>query len=66
MSPFPLPGAPTDIVASPDQNWLEVIYIAAGPARVAVFSIDNYGDLTMAATSAAICAAQFSSVAISH
>jgi hypothetical protein len=33
---------------------------------VAVFSIDNYGDLTMAATSPAIGAAQFSGVAISQ
>jgi hypothetical protein len=61
-----LPGSPTDIAVSPDQNWLAVIYTAAGAAHVAVFSIDNYGDLTMAATSPAIGAAQFSGVAISQ
>ncbi len=62
----PLPGSPTDITVSPDQNWLAVIYTAAGAAHVAVFSIDNFGDLTMAATSPAIGAAQFSGVAISQ
>ena len=62
----PLPGSPTDITVSHDQNWLAVIYTAAGAAHVAVFSIDNYGDLTMAATSPAIGAAQFSGVAISQ
>jgi hypothetical protein len=62
----PVPGSPTDIAVSPDQNWLAVIYTAAGAAHVAVFSIDNYGDLTMAATSPAIGAAQFSGVAISQ
>ena len=62
----PVPGTPTDITVSPDQNWLAVIYTTAGAAHVAVFSIDNYGDLTMAATSPAIGAAQFSGVAISQ
>jgi len=63
---IPVPGTPTDITVSPDQNWLAVIYTAAGAAHIAVFSIDNYGDLTMAATSPAIGAAQFSGVAISQ
>jgi hypothetical protein len=62
----PLPGSPTDIAVSADHNWLAVIYAAAGEAHVAVFSIDSYGDLTKAATSPAIGAAQFSGVAISQ
>lgn len=61
-----LPGTPTDITVSPDQNWLAVIYSAAGAAHIAVFSIDNHGDLTLAATSPAIGAAHFSGVAISQ
>lgn len=62
----PVPGTPTDITVSPDQNWLAVIYTAAGAAHVAVFSIDNYGGLSLAATSPAIGAAQFSGVAVSQ
>ncbi len=62
----PLPGTPTDITVSPDQNWLAVIYTAAGAAHVAVFSIDNHGDLSLAATSPAVGAAQFSGIAISQ
>ena len=63
---IPLPGTPTDITVSPDQNWLAVIYTADGAAHVAVFSIDHHGDLTLAATSPAIGAPQFSGVAISQ
>lgn len=62
----PLSGTPTDIAVSPDRNWLAVIYTAAGAAHVAVFSIDNYGGLTLAATSPGIGAAQFNGVAISQ
>jgi hypothetical protein len=62
----PLPGTPTDITVSPDQNWLAVIYTASGAAHVAVFSIDSHGDLTMAATSPAVGATGFSGVAISQ
>ncbi|HEY3707703.1 MAG TPA: hypothetical protein VGL22_21765 [Terracidiphilus sp.] len=62
----PVPGTPTDITVSPDRNWLGVIYTAAGAAHVAVFSIDNYGGLTLAATSPAVGAAQFNGVAISQ
>lgn len=62
----PLPGIPTDITVSPDQSWLAVIYTAAGAPHVAVFSIDTYGDLSLAATSPAVGAAQFSGVAISQ
>lgn len=62
----PVPGTPTDITVSPDQNWLAVIYTAAGAAHLAVFSINNYGDLALVATSPTIGAAQFSGVAISQ
>jgi hypothetical protein len=62
----PVPGTPTDITVSPDRNWLAVIYNAAGAAHVAVFSIDNYGNLNLVATSPAIGVAQFSGVAISQ
>jgi hypothetical protein len=62
----PLPGTPTDITVSPDRNWLAVIYTASGAAHVAVFSIDSYGNMTLAATSPGIGAAQFNGVAISQ
>lgn len=62
----PVPGIPTDIAVSTDQNWLAVIYTAAGSGHVAVYSVDNYGDLSLAATSPAIGVAQFSGVAISQ
>jgi hypothetical protein len=63
---IPLPGAPTDITVSPDKKWLAVIYSAAGSAYVAVFGIDVYGDLTLAATSSPSDVASFSGVAISE
>jgi hypothetical protein len=62
----PLPGSPTDVAVSPDRKWLAVIYSTGGEAYVAVFSIDNYGDLTKAATSNPIGVASFSGVAISE
>jgi hypothetical protein len=62
----PLPGSPSDITVSPDGNWLAVIYSAGGQAYVAVFSIDQYGDLTKTATSSAIGVASFSGVAFSE
>jgi len=62
----PVAGTPTDMTVSPDQNWLAIIYTAAGAAHVAVFSIDSYGDLSLAATSPAVGATQFSGVAISQ
>jgi hypothetical protein len=62
----PLAGTPTDIAVSPDQDWLAVIYTASGAAHVAVFSIDNYGDLTLAATSPGIGVAQFNGMAFSQ
>ena len=61
-----LPGTPTDIAVSPDENWLAVIYTAAGEAHVAVFFIDHYGGLTLAATSPTVGAAQFNGVAFSQ
>jgi hypothetical protein len=61
-----LPGTPTDIAVSPDEHWLAVIYAAAGEAHIAVFSIDHYGSLTLAATSPAVGATQFSGVAFSQ
>jgi hypothetical protein len=61
-----LPGAPTDITVSRDGKWLAVIYASGDGAHVAVFSVDAHGDLTPAATSAAIGIAAFSGVAISE
>jgi hypothetical protein len=62
----PLPGSPTDITVSPDQKWLAVIYTADGQAYVGVFSIDEHGDLTPAATSRSIGVPSFSGVAFSE
>ena len=46
----PVAGVPTDITVSPDGRWLAVIYSAADGSggRIAVFSIDRYGDLSLA------------------
>lgn len=64
----PLAGTPTDITVSSDGKCLAVIYTAADSsgARVAVFSIDAYGDLTPVATSDPIGVAAFNGVAISQ
>lgn len=62
----PLPGAPTDITVSKDHKWLAVIYSANGSGYVAVFAIDDYGDLTPEATSNPIGVPAFSGVAISE
>ena len=64
----PLPGVPTDVTASREGKWLAVIYTAAdgSGARVAVFSIDSYGDISLAATSSPIGVATFNGVAISE
>lgn len=64
----PLPGVPTDVTVSRDGKWLAVIYTATDGSggRIAVFSIDTYGDLTLAATSSPIGAASFNGVAISQ
>lgn len=62
----PLPGTPTDISVSPDKKWLGVIYTASDGAHVAVFSIDEHGDLTAVANSPAVGVAVFSGVAFSQ
>jgi hypothetical protein len=63
-----VPGVPTDITVSRDQNWLAVIYTAADGSggRVAVYAIDAYGDLSPVATSNPIGVAGFNGVAISQ
>jgi hypothetical protein len=65
---IPLPGTPTDITVSEDQQWLAVIYTASDGtgARAAVYSIDAQGDLTLAATSGSIGVASFNGVAFSE
>ena len=62
----PLPGAPTDITVAPDHKWLAVIYSAGGEAYVAVFAIDDHGDLKPVATSSPIGVSSFNGVAISQ
>lgn len=62
----PVPGVATDITVSADGKWLAVIYNAGNEAYVAVFSIDAYGGLTLAATSSSIGVPAFSGVAISE
>jgi hypothetical protein len=63
-----LPGTPTDITVSPDKKWLAVIYTASNGTGgiVSVFSIDPYGDLTLAATSSPVGITSFNGVAISE
>ena len=64
----PVGGVATDLTVSPDGKWLAVIYTAAdgSGARVAAFSIDRYGDLSLAATSAPLGVTAFNGVAISQ
>lgn len=62
----PVPGVATDITVSRDEKWLAVIYAAADGAHIAVFSIDDHGDLKQMTTSPAIGAAAFSGVAFSE
>jgi hypothetical protein len=63
-----LPGTPTDITVSRDKSWLAVIYTAADGSggRIALYSIDDYGDLTLMATSSPVGVAGFNGVAISQ
>jgi hypothetical protein len=65
---IPVPGVATDISVSPDQKWLAVIYAATDGTggHVAVFSIDDFGDLTLYATSEAIGVTSFNGVAFSE
>ncbi len=64
----PVAGTPTDLSVSPDGQWLAVIYTAADGSggRVAVFAIDAYGDLSLAATSSPIGVPGLNGVAISQ
>ena len=64
----PLPGVPTDVTVSRDGKWLAVIYTAADNSggRIALFAIDGYGDLSLAATSNPVGIASFSGVAFSQ
>ena len=62
----PLAGIPTDLAVSPDKDWLAVIYTDAGAAHLAVFSIDNFGNIQLSASSPAIGATQFNGVAFSR
>ncbi len=64
----PVPGVPTDVTVSRDRKWFAVIYTAADGSggRIAVFAIDTYGDLSLAATSSPIGVASFNGVAISQ
>jgi hypothetical protein len=64
----PLPGSPTDVSVSRDQQWLAVIYTSTDGSggHVAVFAIDPYGDLNLVATSAPVGAPGFNGVAISE
>ena len=49
----PVGGVPTDVSVSRDGKWLAVIFTAADGSgwRISVFSIDAFGDLSLAATS---------------
>ena len=64
----PVAGVPTDVSVAPDGKWLAVIFTAAdgSGARISVFSIDAYGDLSLAATSEPIGVASFNGVAFSQ
>jgi 6-phosphogluconolactonase (cycloisomerase 2 family) len=62
----PMPGVPTDLAVSADHKWLVVIYTASGSGYVAVFAINPYGDITLAARSSPIGSGAFNGVAISQ
>ena len=64
----PVGGVATDITVSRDGKWLAVIFTASdgSGARISVFSIGAYGDLTLAATSEPVGVASFSGVAFSQ
>ena len=63
-----LPGVPTDLTVSRDAKWLAVIYTAADGSggRIALFAIDDFGDLSFAATSNPVGVTSFNGVAISQ
>lgn len=62
----PVPGVVTDVTVSGDGKWFAAIYTANDSGYVALFSIDQYGDLTRVATSSPIGVTSFSGVAISQ
>ncbi len=64
----PVAGVPTDLTVSRDGKWLAVIYTAADGSggRIAIYSIDPFGGLALAATSNPVGAASFNGVAISQ
>ncbi len=64
----PVPGVATDVAVSPDLQWLALNYTASDGSggRIAVFSIDAYGDLTLVATSPGISVPGYSGVAFSE
>jgi hypothetical protein len=64
----PVAGTPTDVSVSHDGKWLAVIFTAADGSggRISVFSIDSFGDLTLAATSDSVGIASFNGVAFSQ
>ena len=61
-------GVPTDVSVSPDRKWLAVIFTASDGSggRISVFSIDSFGDLSLAATSDPVGIASFNGVAFSQ
>lgn len=61
-----VPGAPTDLAVSRDRKWLATIYTADDNAYVAVYAINTYGGLKLAATSAPIGVASFNGVTFSQ
>ena len=61
----PLPGVATDVTVSHDGRWFAVNFTANGSGYVSLFSIDQYGDLTLVATTPAVGVPAFSGVAIS-
>jgi hypothetical protein len=64
----PVAGVPTDVSVSPDGKWLAVIFTASDGSggRISVFSIDSFGDLSLAATSDPVGVASFNGVAFSQ
>lgn len=64
----PVGGVPTDVSVSPDGKWLAVIFTTSDGSggRVSVFSIDSFGDLSLASTSDPVGIASFNGVAFSQ
>jgi len=60
-----LPGTPTDVSVSRDMHWLAVIYSSGGAGYLAVYSIDDFGDLNWVATSEPVGSGSLNGVAFS-